>query len=335
MPSCVVLLCLVLASPALADAISVSVDDRVMKGRSPVLTLRILEPIAGFVVVLEGGPEKVEVKGSGKPGSVRTITLPQRAEGVVHWKGALSATSPSAAVSSMALEFDTEVLGPLRITVAQGDLDFEHRVVTATSNRAVVAAHLKVMTETGELAIDADVPVEPTEGGFTVRWGPTNARPMTVDLRAFDAAKVYDSVELTTWQVAIPHEEVNFDSGKAEVRDEERPKLEASYQAIAAAVAKYGRLARITLFIAGHTDTVGSSAANRALSLDRARAIGQYFRKKGLAIPVRYEGFGEEALLVATPDETPELKNRRAEYIIAIANPTTTNVPFEPRWRTL
>jgi hypothetical protein len=50
---------------------------------------------------------------------------------------------------------------------------------------------------------------------------------------------------------------------------------------------------------------------------------------------VLYEGFGEEALLVSTPDETDEPKNRRAEYILSIDDPTTPNVPFPPRWQRL
>jgi outer membrane protein OmpA-like peptidoglycan-associated protein len=80
---------------------------------------------------------------------------------------------------------------------------------------------------------------------------------------------------------------------------------------------------------------VGAEAANRTLSLNRARAIGAYLRKKGLRLPVFLEGFGEQALLVATPDETAEVKNRRAEYIIAIDNPSAAKAPFPPAWKPL
>jgi outer membrane protein OmpA-like peptidoglycan-associated protein len=94
-------------------------------------------------------------------------------------------------------------------------------------------------------------------------------------------------------------------------------------------------MAEIKLYVAGHTDTVGNNASNRTLSLNRARSIGQYFRKRGVRVPVLYEGFGEEALAVATKDEQEEPKNRRAEYIIAIDDPTAQNVPFQPRWQKL
>lgn len=83
----------------------------------------------------------------------------------------------------------------------------------------------------------------------------------------------------------------------------------------------------------GHTDTVGKTDDNRELSLKRAKSIASYFRQRGLKVPVFYEGFGEQSLAVPTPDETAEAANRRAEYIIAVEDPSLTNAPFAPRWR--
>jgi hypothetical protein len=52
-------------------------------------------------------------------------------------------------------------------------------------------------------------------------------------------------------------------------------------------------------------------------------------------LPIFYEGFGEQSPRVATPDETAEPRNRRAEYIIAVEDPALTNAPFTPQWRKL
>jgi outer membrane protein OmpA-like peptidoglycan-associated protein len=104
---------------------------------------------------------------------------------------------------------------------------------------------------------------------------------------------------------------------------------------ISDAVQKFGRLADIKLYVAGHTDTVGAKDYNRGLSLNRARSICAYFRREGLRIPIFYEGFGEEALLVGTPDETDEPRNRRAEYIIAIDKPSVAHAPYEANWKKL
>ena len=74
------------------------------------------------------------------------------------------------------------------------------------------------------------------------------------------------------------------------------------------------------LYIAGHTDTVGANAKNRKLSLDRALAIGSYFKKKGIKIPIAVAGFGEEVLKAKTADNTDERANRRADYVIGPAS---------------
>ena len=44
-------------------------------------------------------------------------------------------------------------------------------------------------------------------------------------------------------------------------------------------VTKYKELGRITLFIAGHTDSVGNEGYNLQLSQRRAQSIGSWFRQ--------------------------------------------------------
>jgi outer membrane protein OmpA-like peptidoglycan-associated protein len=135
--------------------------------------------------------------------------------------------------------------------------------------------------------------------------------------------------------VNIPHEEVNFPSGSAEIPASERKKLDSTVEKLLEAVERYGHLAAIRLYVLGHTDTVGSTDSNRELSLQRARSIAAYFRKHGARLPIFYEGFGEQAPLRVTKDETDEPANRRAEYIIAVDDPALTNAPFAPQWRKL
>ena len=78
----------------------------------------------------------------------------------------------------------------------------------------------------------------------------------------------------------------------------------------------------ITLFIAGHTDTVGSASANLKLSQERARSIAGWFRKRGVRLPISYEGFGETSLAVKTADNVDEARNRRADYVLSDGPPT-------------
>jgi OmpA-OmpF porin, OOP family len=69
--------------------------------------------------------------------------------------------------------------------------------------------------------------------------------------------------------------------------------------------------------IEGHTDTVGSADHNRALSELRAASVVAYLttnfgvaRSRLVAV-----GMGEQGLLVPTPPQTPELRNRRVQII--------------------
>jgi OOP family OmpA-OmpF porin len=65
--------------------------------------------------------------------------------------------------------------------------------------------------------------------------------------------------------------------------------------------------------IEGHTDTVGGREMNRALSERRAASVVTYLVGKFQIDPARLQavGMGEEGLLVPTPDQTPESRNRR------------------------
>jgi outer membrane protein OmpA-like peptidoglycan-associated protein len=334
------LLCLVLSSPlpALADAIRVSLEGRAALGEAlPTLLVHIEEPIAGFEVKLKRSDGKtVEVKGGGKPGITRRVELEQP-EGRFHYEGELVVHFPDAESGTMPLSFDTELYGALKLEVRKEDVDVAGRRLRFTLNRPAGRMELTVLMDTGKKAFEGEVPFkgEPAGTPLELTWPKAEGRVMKISLRAFDTAEFYTGLDLFPWQVDIPHEEVNFASGSADVPAGERGKLDKSHAQIAEALAKYGRFASLRLYVLGHTDTVGATAANRELSLKRARSLATYFRKRGLKVPVFYEGFGEEAPVVATPDETAEAGNRRAEYIIAVEDPVLQHAPFPPRWRKL
>jgi outer membrane protein OmpA-like peptidoglycan-associated protein len=65
--------------------------------------------------------------------------------------------------------------------------------------------------------------------------------------------------------------------------------------------------------IEGHTDTVGTREYNKELSDRRAAAVVDYLANNFHVDRARVEavGMGEDRLLVATPDQTPEPRNRR------------------------
>ncbi|MBK7863038.1 MAG: OmpA family protein [Archangiaceae bacterium] len=322
----------------LTDAIDVSVTTRPeLKKGLPTVHVHILEPIAGFRLKLKRSDGKeVDVKGGGRPGVTRDIELAQP-EGKFTWNGELSVNFPNGTTQAMPLTFDTELYGQLRLTLKKEDVDLANRKLRFSMNRPAAKAELKVLMDTGKTAFDGEVPFNGEAPGslLEVTWPERTGRIMKIWLKVFDKTELFDGVELSPWQIDIPHEEVQFDSGKADVRDSETAKLDKSYGLIRDAVLKYGSLAELKLYIAGHTDTVAAKDFNRTLSLNRARAIGQYFKKKGLTISIYAEGFGEEALKVLTADDTDEQANRRADYFISIDPPTVTNATFAPKWQRL
>jgi OmpA-OmpF porin, OOP family len=76
-------------------------------------------------------------------------------------------------------------------------------------------------------------------------------------------------------------------------------------------------LAPFRFRIEGHTDTVGPAEENRLLSERRANAVRDYLVERFGIAPARLvtEGLGESRLLVPTPDETPQQRNRRVQIL--------------------
>lgn len=105
---------------------------------------------------------------------------------------------------------------------------------------------------------------------------------------------------------------VNFANGSADLTPDAIRTLDALGRALASQ-----DLAGYHFRIEGHTDTVGSADYNRTLSERRAEAVVDYVAKKYGVEPSRLQavGMGEEGLLVATPPQTPEPRNRRVQVI--------------------
>jgi outer membrane protein OmpA-like peptidoglycan-associated protein len=69
--------------------------------------------------------------------------------------------------------------------------------------------------------------------------------------------------------------------------------------------------------IVGHTDTMGTPPANVELGLKRATMVRALLVEAGLAAStIEVTSHGEGDLLVRTPDDTPEPRNRRVEISV-------------------
>ncbi len=150
---------------------------------------------------------------------------------------------------------------------------------------------------------------------------------------------------LAPMAIEIPHTEVVFDSGQALIKGEQSPKLdeaaavamhkldsvEKAKAAVGNMLAGSGYVAK--LYISGYTDTVGQPGKNQTLSEQRAKAIADYFQKKGVWSEIYFTGMGERGLKVQTGDSVDEEKNRRAVYVISFQPPTGAWFPSPGAWK--
>jgi peptidoglycan-associated lipoprotein len=73
----------------------------------------------------------------------------------------------------------------------------------------------------------------------------------------------------------------------------------------------------VDISVVGHTDTVGAAEINESLALVRATLIADMLKKNGLKYnSLNVESHGERNLLIPTPDNTLEPRNRRVEISI-------------------
>lgn len=105
---------------------------------------------------------------------------------------------------------------------------------------------------------------------------------------------------------------VDFANGSAQLTPQARATLDQLGQAL-----NSSDLAGYRFRIVGHTDTVGSPSYNKVLSQRRANAVMKYLIAKfGVkSSRLQAEGVGEAGLLVPTPPQTPEARNRRVQVI--------------------
>lgn len=83
----------------------------------------------------------------------------------------------------------------------------------------------------------------------------------------------------------------------------------------AANVAKSMPNARVA--VTGYTDTDGNPAYNQQLSVRRANAVKNALMSNGIAPQaITVTGSGEGGLLIDTPDQTKNEKNRRVQIVV-------------------
>lgn len=333
----VALLC-ALSVPSIAaaqDVLEVELTPVTQAGvAQPRLTVLANATLDELRLELAGGGRRYRHKaGPLAAGEEHAFELALPKPGKVHLEGTLKVRVGQGG-GEMPLAFDIELRSAIALQVEPDLVDLDKRQLELTSSAPLSSVRVSVLSEEGEDLGTTEVEARAgPEGRVRVRWKQSPGRVLRIDVRGEDAEGFYGSVSLYPWRVDIPHEDVVFESDSSEVQPSEVPKLKGSLQKLQVALTKYGKLASgLTLFVAGHTDTVGASDHNQRLSEARARAIARWFSSR-VRVPIRFAGLGESALRVETPDETDEPRNRRAEYIVAVDSPSVGTQ--RPSWKVL
>jgi outer membrane protein OmpA-like peptidoglycan-associated protein len=239
----------------------------------------------------------------------------------------------------MPLQFQVAVQNPIEMRVTMDDLDLDNRRVNVHLSQSIARLDIDIFGETGAsigAATIANVQRSPAE----IQWEQAPGNVVRLQLTATGAAGMSTTLDLFPWSYKIPHEEVIFPTGSAEILSSETHKLTSAKAKIDAVLDKFagsklGFEVPMKLYIAGYTDTVGNRVSNRLLSERRAASLAQWFRANGFNHPIHYQGFGENALAIQTDDEVDEPANRRALYVIAAETPPVSAALPTKNWTAL
>ena len=102
---------------------------------------------------------------------------------------------------------------------------------------------------------------------------------------------------------------INFDTNKAVIKSDSMPIVD---QVAELMKGKQG----LKLSIEGHTDAQGTAAANKTLSLNRAKAVVKALTERGIAASrLSAAGWGQERPVADNRSEDGRAKNRRVEIV--------------------
>jgi outer membrane protein OmpA-like peptidoglycan-associated protein len=165
-------------------------------------------------------------------------------------------------------------------------------------------------TQVGVVSVESPkgtVELSTARAATTVRAGraPTRVQPLADDVYARLFAETVSSLPLAPLSFTL-----YFRLDSNELTEESRVMLPGVLKAVAMYPAP-------EVAVVGHTDTSGDAKANYTLGLERATTVRTLLTGVGVdPALIEVSSHGESDLLVPTPDETYEPRNRRVEISV-------------------
>lgn len=284
-----------------------------------------------FVASVRCGEQSWRLTRTVEEGQAQVLLLPGIAQGEQACELSLAFEGADGSTGEAIQRLTLRSLPLIELSASAEDLDLDRGRLKVRASRAVSEARVSALGPRGHTLFEVSADLsDPTSLSF--RWPVPDEEVVVLQVDAVDDHDFRARLELRPWSYAIPHEDVVFATGSAEITAEERPKLEAIWGEVERVLDRYGKVVDIKLYVAGYTDTVGDREANQALSGRRARAIATWFVSRGFPGPVFWQGFGEDGQAVPTGDGVDEPANRRAVYVLAAEPPRGPDFPRSD-WR--
>jgi outer membrane protein OmpA-like peptidoglycan-associated protein len=253
-----------------------------------------------------------------REGATKKLIIKQ-GKGIFDYACKLSGRAKSGKFGPFEMDpFTIKVGQPPRFSLGEADVNEAKRTITLRCSEQKGRVELSVFGDDSEAIDEVEIAFDSPPGKpIVVKWTQLKGKVMGhFTLKVYDQVGFYSGLESITF-VSIPHEDISFESGKWNIPKTELSKLTEPLTRIKKALAKVKGILPIKLYIGGYTDTVGSDADNMQLSRRRAASIAAWFSKQRIGAPILFQGFGERAAAVKTPDNTAEKRNRRAAYVLS------------------
>ncbi len=320
------------------EAVKLEVVHTVHAPKQPALIVRPQVGATHLSVILTCSGVNASHKGPASIGKEIRIALPVP-PGQHTCTGQLEGQFVDGTYGKMPLQFQVAVQNPIEMGVTMEDLDLQNNRIRVHLSQPISRLDIDVFGESGQ-PIGAATIGNVVKTPAAIQWEQSPGKVVRLKLTATGSSGMSTTLDLFPWSYKIPHEEVVFSTGSADIPQSETHKLHSAKSKIDAVLDRFageklGFEVPMALYVAGYTDTVGNKVSNRLLSDKRAASLARWFRANGFLRPIHYQGFGESALAVSTADEVDEPANRRALYVIAAETPPTSEALPTNNWKTL
>ena len=350
-----------------ADPLRMALKSRVSPPDRPSITLTADEPLSSLSLALEPQPGDDGQKPAESapqtfrerhlsPGQSVVFKIGSGKTGQTKWRGMLQFEQADGKLWKRQIDLSTVVQSKLEIS-------FDPNFFSShwSLDKHFVEVQLSAPAERGEVEVYGDDGSEMGQGSATFSGAAANTwlhldwdekgeknpqrNVLRLAITLYDSDGNFSKIDLYPWAVSVPHDEVSFRSASADIDPGERGKLDESLRKIKAVIDRVESALRLfrekgvsaspptpKLYVAGHTDTVGPDGDNLVLSRNRARAIAAYFQKQGIPLQLYFAGCGERQLRAKTADNVDDVRNRRADYTLALDAPP---LPTGSSWQKL